>query len=90
MWSVFTYIDPSNHPNVCKYASPMECLGTVQQINTCSSKLGTQLHVTGIALHCRVLHVGFDPSEACADIYSLAHTVPMSTTYGHVPDVLRA
>ena len=27
MFVIYAYIDPSNHPNVGKYASPMECLG---------------------------------------------------------------
>ena len=30
VYAIYAYIDPPSHPNVGKYASHTECLGTVQ------------------------------------------------------------
>ena len=32
MYAMYAYIDPSNHPNVGKYTSPMECLGLIARL----------------------------------------------------------
>ena len=34
MYAIYAYIDPQNHSNVGIYGSPMECLGTILELQS--------------------------------------------------------